>query len=59
MDPAISHFLSLELLVAAAQSDPVNVGWYLAKAYWLGRGESVDFVLASPPAKDTGLRLVS
>ena len=44
-----SHFLALQSLVRSAKTDPVNVGWYVAKAYFLARGESIDQVLAPPP----------
>jgi hypothetical protein len=55
-----SHFLAIQALVADARSDPANVGWYVYRAYALGRGESIDEALRPPPPprESAGLRLV-
>jgi hypothetical protein len=60
LDPDDSDFLALQSLVWSAKTRPVNIGWWVAKAYWLGKGEPIDFVMEEPPKTepDVVLKLV-
>lgn len=58
MTKAESDFEALKILVAEACRDPANVGWYIGKAYWLGRGSTVDEALQPPVSAAPILKLV-
>ena len=57
MTKAESDFEAIRALVADARRNPENIGWYVHKAYWLGRGASVDDTF-QPPPPERRLRVV-
>ena len=58
MTKAESDVVAIRALVADARRDPENIGWYMNKAYWLGRGASVDKTFQPPPSPERRLRVV-
>ena len=58
MDKAESDFVAIRALVSDAHRDPENIGWYMNKSYWLGRGASVDETFQPPPSPERRLRVV-
>ena len=57
MTKSESDFLAIKALVDGAKRDPANVGWYVARAYWLGKGAGVDAVLKPPPPPEPKVEL--
>lgn len=49
MDESDSHFIALKELKTRIDNDPVNAGWYMLRAYQLGKGCSIDEAMRLPP----------
>ena len=57
MTKSESDFLAIKALVDGARRDPKDVAWYVAKAYWLGKGDGIDETLKPPPPPEPKVEL--
>lgn len=58
MDKLESDFIALKELHERIKQDPQNAGWYMHKAYRLGKGDSIEDVFEFPPLDIPVLRIV-
>lgn len=49
VDAIDSDFIALKELASRIEVAPQNAGWYMHRAYLLGRGASIDEVFERPP----------
>lgn len=57
-EKASSDFQCLQILAKRIEQDPKNGGWYMHRAFMLGRDCSVTEALELPPADKPNLALV-